>query len=65
MNSKTVLDSQDLGKGSQIQSVAINPKGTMVGMGSIDGRANISAITRSSNGAYSLKTIITFKSNKQ
>ena len=65
MNAKTVLDSQDLGKGSKIQSVAINPKATMVGLGSIDGRANVSSITRSSNGSYSLKTIITFKSNKQ
>ena len=64
-NQKTVLDSIDLGKHSQLQSIAINTKSTTLGLGSVDGRANISTITRSNNGNYNVKSNITFKSNKQ
>lgn len=43
-NSKSEVDSMDLGKGSQIQSICVRCDGKSLGIGSIDGRANISAI---------------------
>lgn len=65
MGQKSILDSLDLGKNSQIQSIVLNQKGTVVGLGSVDGRANISTLTRTNNGGFTLKSNITFKSNKQ
>ena len=64
-NSKTIVDSLDLGKFSQIQSIVINSKGSTFGIASFDGRANLSSITKNVNGLYSSKSVITFKSNKQ
>eukprot|EP00178_Gracilaria_changii_P027809 TRINITY_DN9189_c0_g1_i1.p1 TRINITY_DN9189_c0_g1~~TRINITY_DN9189_c0_g1_i1.p1 ORF type:complete len:101 (-),score=11.39 TRINITY_DN9189_c0_g1_i1:289-591(-) len=64
-NSRQIVDSTDLGKFSQIQSVAINNKGTAYGAASFDGRANLSNISKNVNGQFAPKTIITFKSNKQ
>lgn len=52
-NSKTIVDSLDLGKFSQIQSIAINQKGSTFGIASFDGRANLSSITKNVNGLYS------------
>lgn len=51
-NSRSIVDS-DLGKTSQIESIALNSKGTSFGIGSFDGRANISNICKSLNGRYS------------
>jgi hypothetical protein len=51
-NSKTIVDSLDLGKFSQIQSIAINQKGSTFGIASFDGRANLSSITKNANGLY-------------
>ena len=64
-NNKSIVDSNDLGKNSQIQSIAINNKTTVFGVASFDGRANLSNITKNVNGLYAPKSIITFKSNKQ
>lgn len=36
----------DMGKFSQIQSIAINHDRTIMGVGSIDGRGNLSSILR-------------------
>ena len=55
-NSKTIVDSLDLGKFSQIQSIAINQKGSTFGIASFDGRANLSSITKNVNGLYSSVT---------
>ena len=63
--SKALVDSADLGKGSQLQSIAINHKINTFGVGSFDGRANISSINKSVNNCYQQKAVITFKSNKQ
>lgn len=60
-----MLESNDLGKGSQLQSIALNPKGTALGLGSYDGRANISALNKNGHNQHVLKSTITFKSNKQ
>jgi hypothetical protein len=51
-NSRSVVDSVDLGKFSQIQSVAINQKCTMFGIASFDGRANLSSINKNVNGMF-------------
>ena len=51
-NSKALADSSDLGKGSQLQSIAINHKINTFGVGSFDGRANISSINKSVNNCY-------------
>jgi len=51
-NSKQIVDSNDLGKYSQIQSLAINNKCTTFGAASFDGRANLSNITKNVNGQY-------------
>lgn len=52
-SSKTVLDSADLGKNSQIQAVAINHKATSYGVATFDGRANISSISKNTAGVFS------------
>jgi hypothetical protein len=49
---RSIVDSNDLGKNSQIQSIAINQKCNTFGIASIDGRANLSSITKSVNGLY-------------
>ena len=53
MGSKSCPDSADLGKYSQIQSVAINNKGTTFGAASFDGRANLSNFNKNVNGTLS------------
>jgi WD40 repeat protein len=67
---KVILDSQ-LGKGSQIQSLAISPDCETFGVGSIDGRANLSALGKQTSGDIKLvqlsiiqSNVMTFKSNK-
>jgi hypothetical protein len=50
--SRMLVESADLGKGSQLQSVAINQKITTFGIGSSDGRANISSIGKNINNSY-------------
>jgi mRNA export factor len=52
-NSRTLVDSNDLGKFSQIQSIAINQKCSMFGIASFDGRANLSSINKNVNGMFS------------
>lgn len=52
-NSRSIVDSMDLGKFSQIQTVAINQKCTALGVASFDGRANLSSINKNVNGQYS------------
>lgn len=49
---RSVVESTDLGKFSQIQSVAINQKCTMFGIASFDGRANLSNINKNVNGLF-------------
>jgi hypothetical protein len=51
-NSRQLVESTDLGKFSQIQSVAINNKCTTFGAASFDGRANLSNITKNVNGQF-------------
>ncbi len=53
LGNKTILDSVDLGKFSQIQSISVNQKGTHFGVASFDGRANISNLVKGNNGTYS------------
>lgn len=60
---KTLLDSTDLGKYSQIQSLSLDQKGECVGLTTIDGRSNISSLTKTSHG-FKTHPLITFKSNK-
>jgi mRNA export factor len=62
---RSIVESSDLGKSSQIQSVALNGKGVTMGVGSFDGRANISTIARNVHQNFVTKSTITFKSNKQ
>jgi hypothetical protein len=52
INSRTISDSADLGKHSQLQSVAINQKCTTYGIATFDGRANISMINRNASGLF-------------
>lgn len=52
-NTRTVLDSSELGKHSKIQSISLNSKATTMAVSSIDGRASISKITRNISGNYS------------
>jgi hypothetical protein len=52
INNKTLIDSLDLGKYSQIQSIAINQKCTTFGIASFDGRANLSNLSKNVNGTY-------------
>lgn len=61
---KTILDSADLGKFSQLQTVVVDTKAETIGCATADGRANISALIKSQTG-FKLNSIITFKSNKQ
>lgn len=51
-STRTLIDSTDLGKHSQIQSIAINQKCTTFGVASFDGRANLSSLTKNVNGLY-------------
>ena len=51
-SSKTVLESSDLGKNSQIQAIAINQKATSYGVATFDGRANISSINKNAAGVF-------------
>lgn len=55
VNQKVILESQ-LGKESQIQSVALSPDCETFGMGSVDGRANLSTIGKQINGDLKLVT---------
>ena len=61
---KTILDSVDLGKFSQIESIALDNKAETIGVATVDGRANISTLSRAGNG-FKMNPIITFKANKQ
>ena len=70
---KTILESSDLGKHSQIQSISINKNVDTIGLSTIDGRSNIANIIKSPSGQYTQvffsfnnlkKSIITFKSHK-
>lgn len=58
--SKSVVDSLDLGKFSQIQSLSINHKASMFGMASFDGRANLSTINKNVNGLYTPVSLLLF-----
>ena len=60
---KTILDSVDLGKYSQIEAVALDIKAESIGLSTVDGRANISNLTRTPQG-FKMNPVITFKSNK-
>lgn len=60
-NSRQVVESSDLGKFSQIQSVAINSKCTTFGAASFDGRANLSNITKNVNGQFAPVQIYLFR----
>lgn len=51
-NTRSVVESTDLGKFSQIQSIALNQKCTAYGVASFDGRANLSSINKNVNGNY-------------
>lgn len=51
-SNKTILDSQDLGKNSQLQSCAINKNTDTIGFSTFDGRSNIANIVKSPNGLY-------------
>lgn len=51
-NQKTIIESGDLGKHSQIQSCAINKKADTIGLSTFDGRSNIATITKTSSGTY-------------
>lgn len=46
-------DSSELGKYSQIQTIQVSRNGKFLGLGTIDGRVNISMITSNSNMEYS------------
>lgn len=49
---KTILESTDLGKNSQIQSIAINRATDTIGLSTFDGRSNIANIQKSPTGSY-------------
>lgn len=51
-STRTLIESTDLGKYSQIQSIAINQKCTTFGVASFDGRANLSSLNKNVNGLY-------------
>jgi hypothetical protein len=53
LNLKTYLESP-LGKSSQIQSLEINNDKDVVGIGSIDGRANLSTVNKNQNGEFKM-----------
>jgi WD40 repeat protein len=63
---KTIVDSAELGKFSQIESIALDAKAETIGLGTVDGRANISKVVRVSGkqGSFQMNNLITFKSNK-
>lgn len=56
-NTRSIVDSTDLGKFSQIQSIALNQKCTTYGIASFDGRANLSSISKNLNGNYGSVTL--------
>lgn len=62
---KSIIDTTDLGKHSQLQSVTLDEKADTIGMATADGRANISTLVKGAGGQFKLNSIITFKSNKQ
>ena len=47
---RVIVDSSDLGQYSQLQSLVISSKCATFGLGTVDGRANISSITHSTLG---------------
>ena len=61
-NTRTIVDSTDLGKFSQIQSIAINQKCTTFGVASFDGRANISSLNKNVNGNFAPVILKLFRS---
>jgi len=63
-NSRTVMDSTDLGKFSQIQSIALNQKGTTYGIASFDGRANLSSIVKGVNGLYTSVLLLILRNRR-
>jgi hypothetical protein len=60
-HSRVCADSNDLGRYSQIQSVAINNKCNVFGASSFDGRANLSSISKSVNGAYTMVPLTQYR----
>lgn len=60
-NTRTLVDSVDLGKYSQIQSIAINQKCTTFGVASFDGRANLSSLVKNVNGLYGPVILFLFR----
>lgn len=60
-NTRTLVDSVDLGKYSQIQSIAINQKCTTFGVASFDGRANLSSLVKNVNGLYGPVILLLFR----
>lgn len=61
VDSRTITDSNDLGKFSQIQSIALNQKCTMFGIASYDGRANLSQTSKNVNGMYTAVLFYLFR----
>jgi len=53
-----------LGQGSQLTSISLFSDGSGVGMGSFDGRANLSSFGKEINGKVKLTSIMTFKCHK-
>jgi mRNA export factor len=60
-NTRSIVDSVDLGKFSQIQSVAINQKCTSLGVASFDGRANLSSINKNVNGLFAPVRLLLYR----
>jgi len=52
-----------LGNDSALSAVSIS-KENVIGVGSCDGRSNLSSFAKRSNGAYGLTNIVTFKAHK-
>jgi mRNA export factor len=52
-NTRTFIESSDLGKNSQIQSLALSNKADLVGIATFDGRANISNVIKNHQSQYS------------
>lgn len=52
---KTILESKDLGKHSQLQSCAVNSKQDTIGLSTFDGRSNISKLIKNpTTGQFTL-----------
>lgn len=60
MKNFTYADSP-LSKDSQISSINLMSDGKGFGIGSIDGRANLTSLTTDYSGAYKHNSIMTFK----